>query len=207
MRWPGLGWTYGRPRSAPASAENDLPPSAHVHMPASSFTSRSINPSLAGFNDLHAFAFLGKNPRIGTASDFVFSFVPSGPLKQLEMFFHAVECCRNGLEKVRLLAICCSERRVHPKGGPAHHESCPAFKQHAALLNLTSSSSYNLKNHSIYPQEVEAVLEPTSLPDHTDTNMRGGRMSGAYTWFQTRSPWSTFNVSIEVGFGCYYYAS
>ncbi|KAK2078177.1 hypothetical protein QBZ16_004045 [Prototheca wickerhamii] len=65
-----------------------------------------------GFNDLHAFAFLGKNPRIGTASDF-------------------------------------------------------------------------------------AVLEPTSLPDHTDTNMRGGRMSGAYTWFQTRSPWSTFNVSIE----------
>ena len=99
------------------------------------------------------------------------------------------------------------ERKVHPKGGPAHHESCPAFKQHAALLDLRSSSSHTPHNHSIYLQQVEAVLEPTSLPDHTDTNMRGGRMSGAYTWFQTRSPWSTFNVSIEVGFGCYYYAS
>jgi len=55
----------------------------------------------AGFKDLHNFAFLGRNPRIGCASDFVFAYVPFGPIKQLEMYFHAVDCCRKGLEEVR----------------------------------------------------------------------------------------------------------
>jgi hypothetical protein len=47
---------------------------------------------------MHNFAFLGANPRIGCASDFVFAYVPFGPIKQLEMFFHSVDCCRRGLE-------------------------------------------------------------------------------------------------------------
>lgn len=51
-----------------------------------------------GFKDLHNFAFLGPNPRIGCASDFVFAYVPFGPIKQLEMFFHSVACCERGLE-------------------------------------------------------------------------------------------------------------
>jgi hypothetical protein len=55
---------------------------------------------LAGFCDLHNHAFLGANPRIGCASDFVFAYVPWGPMKQLEMFFHSVDCCKKGLEKV-----------------------------------------------------------------------------------------------------------
>ncbi|KAL6781746.1 hypothetical protein ACKKBF_B09280 [Auxenochlorella protothecoides x Auxenochlorella symbiontica] len=97
-----------------------------------------------GFHDLHSYAFLGRNPRIGTASDFVFAFVPAGPLKQLEMFFHSVQCCRAGKEA-----------------------------------------------------EVARALEPTALPDHTEGPMKGGRMAGSYTWFQTRSPWSPLNLPIE----------
>lgn len=56
---------------------------------------------LPGFKDLHNFAFLGPNPRIGCASDFVFAYVPFGPIQQLKMFFHSVDCCRKGMEKVR----------------------------------------------------------------------------------------------------------
>ena len=54
-----------------------------------------------GFKDMHNFAFLGPNPRIGCASDFVFAYVPFGPIKQLEMFFHSVDACRAGKEEVR----------------------------------------------------------------------------------------------------------
>jgi hypothetical protein len=49
-----------------------------------------------GFRDLHNYAFLGPDPRVGCASDFVFAYVPFGPLKQLEMFFHAVGEVRAG---------------------------------------------------------------------------------------------------------------
>lgn len=36
--------------------------------------------------DLHNFAFLGRSPRIGTASDWVWYNVPHGPQKQLDSF-------------------------------------------------------------------------------------------------------------------------
>ena len=51
------------------------------------------------YSKLHNFAFLGKNPRIGCAADFLFAYVPYGPLMQLEMFFHSIKCCKNGLEE------------------------------------------------------------------------------------------------------------
>lgn len=50
------------------------------------------------YSKLHNFAFLGKNPRIGCAADFLFAYVPYGPLMQLEMFFHSIKCCKSGLE-------------------------------------------------------------------------------------------------------------
>lgn len=55
-----------------------------------------------------------------------------------------------------------------------------------------------LRNCPLTLQEVRAVLEPTALPDHADTNMKGGRMSGSYAWFQTRNPYANLNISIEV---------
>ena len=56
-----------------------------------------------GFKDMHNFAFIGPNPRIGCASDFVFAYVPFGPIKQLEMYFHSVDACRKGKEEASLL--------------------------------------------------------------------------------------------------------
>jgi len=50
------------------------------------------------FTQLHNFAFLGRNPRIGCAADFLFAYVPYGPLRQLDMFFHAIACCDKGME-------------------------------------------------------------------------------------------------------------
>lgn len=63
----------------------------------------NLKPSFLGsmdldYSKLHNFAFLGKNPRIGCAADFLFAYVPYGPLMQLEMFFHSIKCCMNGLE-------------------------------------------------------------------------------------------------------------
>ena len=80
------------PRPAPRAAHPSCasPPPSLIH-----------SLPFAGFKDLHNFAFLGANPRIGCASDFVFAYVPFGPLKQLEMYFHAVEACRQGREGVR----------------------------------------------------------------------------------------------------------
>ncbi|PRW20755.1 FAD NAD(P)-binding domain-containing [Chlorella sorokiniana] len=52
-----------------------------------------------GFGDIHNYCFMGRNPRIGTASDFVFAFVPAGPISQLEMYFHAVEQIKLGRER------------------------------------------------------------------------------------------------------------
>ena len=50
--------------------------------------------------DLHNFAFLGKGPRIGTASDWVWYNVPHGPQKQVESFFQGQRCIREGREQV-----------------------------------------------------------------------------------------------------------
>ena len=50
--------------------------------------------------DLHNFAFLGRSPRIGTASDWVWYNVPHGPQKQVESFFQGQRCIREGREQV-----------------------------------------------------------------------------------------------------------
>ena len=55
----------------------------------------------AGFEDLHSFAFLGKSGRIGTASDGLFSYVPAGPNKQIDMFLHAYDLRKAGRMQVR----------------------------------------------------------------------------------------------------------
>ena len=50
--------------------------------------------------DLHNFAFLGRSPRVGTASDWVWYNVPHGPQKQVECFFQGQRCIRKGREQV-----------------------------------------------------------------------------------------------------------
>jgi hypothetical protein len=87
----------------------------------------------AGLHNMHNFCFLGNNPRIGTACDFVFgevdmtkvrtpvqqlshqhglpecchaAFVPEGPKRQLEMYFHAVEQIKAGKEQVNMKVQC-----------------------------------------------------------------------------------------------------
>ena len=54
----------------------------------------------AGYKDLHSYAFFGKSGRIGTASDYVFAYVPGGPQQQIDMFLHAYDLCRAGCSKV-----------------------------------------------------------------------------------------------------------
>jgi hypothetical protein len=56
----------------------------------------------AGFTtDLHNFAFLGKNPYLGGASDWVWFNVPHGPQKQIDSFVSALLACKAGKETVR----------------------------------------------------------------------------------------------------------
>ena len=57
----------------------------------------------AGFEDLHSFAFIGSSGRIGTASDGLFSYVPAGPNKQIDMFLHAYDLRKEGRLAVRAL--------------------------------------------------------------------------------------------------------
>ena len=56
--------------------------------------------TFAGYDKLYNYAFLGPGGRIGTASDFVFAFVPHGPKKQLDLIFHAIGCHQQGLSRV-----------------------------------------------------------------------------------------------------------
>ena len=55
----------------------------------------------AGFEDLHSFAFIGSSGRIGTASDGLFSYVPAGPNKQIDMFLRAYDLRKEGRLEVR----------------------------------------------------------------------------------------------------------
>ena len=56
---------------------------------------------VAGFEDVYNYAFLGPSGRIGTASDFVYAFVPHGPKRQLDLMFHAIKCHQRDLLGVR----------------------------------------------------------------------------------------------------------
>ncbi|KAK9828833.1 hypothetical protein WJX72_002308 [[Myrmecia] bisecta] len=49
-----------------------------------------------GFNDLYNLAFMGDSGRIGTASDFVYAFVPEGPKRQIDLFLHSYTCHKQG---------------------------------------------------------------------------------------------------------------
>ncbi len=49
-----------------------------------------------GFEDLYSFAFIGNSGRIGTASDGLFSYVPAGPNKQIDMFLRAYDLRKEG---------------------------------------------------------------------------------------------------------------
>jgi hypothetical protein len=69
-----------------------------------------------GFKDMHNFAFIGPNPRIGCASDFVFAYVPFGPIKQLEMYFHSVDACRQGKEEEVRQALFATPLPNHGEG-------------------------------------------------------------------------------------------
>ena len=68
-----------------------------------------------GHNQLRNYAFLGPSGRIGTASDVVYAFVPAGPKKQLDMFFHGIECRENGLEEVAVHASVVARVSIKPR--------------------------------------------------------------------------------------------
>ena len=55
----------------------------------------------AGFEHLHSFAFLGRSGRIATASDGLFSYVPAGPNKQIDMFLRAYDLRKAGRLEAR----------------------------------------------------------------------------------------------------------
>jgi hypothetical protein len=90
----------------PGAQEANVP--AVAIMPANaagfSLSLHSIAPArAAGQVELHNYAFLGPSGRVGTASDVTYGYVPVGPKKQLDMFFHGMECRRRGQEAVRPL--------------------------------------------------------------------------------------------------------
>jgi len=65
----------------------------------------SAHARASGHVELHNYAFLGPSGRIGTASDVTYGYVPVGPKKQLDMFFHGMACRQRGQEAVRLAAM------------------------------------------------------------------------------------------------------
>ena len=59
----------------------------------------------AGFEDLHSFAFIGNSGRIATASDGLFSYVPAGPNKQVDMFLRAYDLRKQGRLQVSVIHL------------------------------------------------------------------------------------------------------
>jgi len=77
-------------------------PSCKDYKPVCKKTIGLNNFGAAGFTtDLHNFAFLGKNPYLGGASDWVWFNVPHGPQKQIDSFVSALLACKAGKETVR----------------------------------------------------------------------------------------------------------
>ncbi|KAL4457342.1 hypothetical protein ABPG75_012207 [Micractinium tetrahymenae] len=97
-----------------------------------------------GFHTLHSHCFMGPNPRIGTASDFVFAYVPLGPQKQLEMFFHAVDLIRQGREEELLKAMqptdlgAVSGASTHIGGRMASHHTWFAYRHWWSTQSIAS---------------------------------------------------------------------
>lgn len=65
--------------------------------------------TVTGFDKVYNFAFMGPSGRIGTASDFVYAFVPHGPKRQLDLVFHAIKCHQRGLGAVRIFYLSISK--------------------------------------------------------------------------------------------------
>lgn len=119
-----------------------------------------------GFQDLHNHAFLGRNPRIGCASDFVFAYVPYGPLKQMDMFFHSIKCCMKGMEKV-----CNFDKGIVL---PVRFE--PHLTPPLVLY--------------LYLKEMRDVLRPTPLPNYGGGSEHANEERLGYTFFEYSHWWS-----------------
>ena len=117
--------------------------------------------------DLHNFAFLGKNPYLGAASDWVWFNVPHGPQKQIRSFISSLKACRAGKEQVRLSLyfIGCS---------------CTPWVGMCLLCNQALVQEYLLQSVSkiIYVQEVAAALLATPFGGCKGEPLNSTRASG-----------------------------
>ncbi|KAL4419583.1 hypothetical protein ABPG77_004832 [Micractinium sp. CCAP 211/92] len=102
-----------------------------------------LNELGVGFHTLYSHCFMGPNPRIGTASDFVFAYVPLGPQKQLEMFFHSMDLIRQGREEEVLKAMRPTDLgatgdATHTGGRMASHHTWFAYRRWWSTQSLAS---------------------------------------------------------------------
>ena len=75
-----------------------------------------------GFEDLHSFAFIGSSGRISTASDGLFSYVPAGPNKQIDMFLRAYDLRKKGRLQVCCVPLDLTRTALHqPRMYVVHH--------------------------------------------------------------------------------------
>ena len=129
-----------------------------------------------GHDQLHNYAFLGASGRIGTASDVIYAFVPAGPKKQLDMFFHGIECRRNGLEEVVRAAVACSLGCLSP--------CCTAYSLHYWQCNL---------------QAFKGALQLTPLSSSDKGAPWTTRETGhVRTWFHARRWYFSLNSAMQV---------
>ncbi|KAK9827287.1 hypothetical protein WJX81_000437 [Elliptochloris bilobata] len=120
-----------------------------------------------GHDQLHNYAFLGPSGRIGTASDVVYAFVPAGPKKQLDMFFHGIDCRRHGLEKAFIAALQ-STSLTSVDGETASLERYAALINEATTLLLdkldaAAQSKKSLDVHALFKQMTMQVVGTTAF--------------------------------------------
>ncbi len=89
----------------------------------------------AGFEDLYSFAFIGNSGRIGTASDGLFSYVPAGPNKQVDMFLRAYDLRKEGRLEVRAFML------AQAASGTSMSQSSAA---HSVIQNSESEGRYSM---------------------------------------------------------------
>ena len=123
---------------------------------------------MAGFEDLHSFAFLGRSGRICTASDGLFSYVPAGPNKQIDMFLRAYDLHKSGR-----LEVCRKGSRT-----------------------IMFREALHSKSTRIPLQELQHALDHTPIPhDHV---IAKGHRTVWYTWFETFGRYSSLSCLFEV---------
>ena len=131
-----------------------------------------------GNTELYNYAFLGPSGRIGTASDVTYGYVPVGPKKQLDMFFHGMECYKRGHGAVRHAA---------PQSG------------FPAIFEPILWVSGHLRQTSDAVQALRAALHQTS-PSFTSGEHAGSPPTAERpsTWFHSCHWWSSLNSGMEV---------